>query len=295
MKPYRAFYEVIACAMGALLVLAACSDPTRYTAMESADAPGMERGGNGGASFGASVAAVGKGAIAAAENVERKIVYTATVSLRIDRFDGVPDTIRQIVGEHDGYIADEELRSRPRRPRSGDWTVRVPVDQYEAFLDAITGVGQLDSLRQQAEEVTEEYYDVQARLENKRREEDRLLELLAHETAGLEDVLNVEQALSSVREAIERHEGRLRVLRDQITLSTVTITVTEMRGYAPEEEAGFFARLNRAWDESLSGLFDAVQWVIIALAAALPWVIVFGAPVIALAVLGRHAWRRARR
>ncbi|MFP4191225.1 MAG: DUF4349 domain-containing protein [Candidatus Hydrogenedentota bacterium] len=296
MKPYRPLYRVIACAVGVLLVLAACQDSTQYAAMDRAEAPAMERGGDGGASSEAPLAALGDGAIAAAaENVERKIVYTATVALRVERFDGVPDSIRQVAGEHDGYIADEELRSRPGRPRGGDWTVRVPVDQYEAFLEAVSDVGDLDSLRQQAEEVTEEYYDVQARLENKRREEDRLLELLAHETATLEDVLNVEQALSSVREEIERHEGRLRVLRDQITFSTVTITVTEMRGYDPEEQTGFFARLSRAWDESLSGLFAAVQWVIVALAAALPWLIVFGAPVIALAVLGRRAWRRARR
>ena len=287
MKPYSA----IACAVGVLFVLAACQDPTQYAAMESADAPALERGRD----IGASMAALRDGAIAAAEAVERKIVYTATVSLRVERFDGAPDTVREMVAEHGGYIADEQLHSRPGRPRSGDWTVRVPVEQYEAFLEAVSGMGELDSLRQQAEEVTEEYYDLQARLDNKRREEDRLLELLAHETASLEDVLNVERVLSSVREEIERHEGRLRVLRGQITLSTVTITVIEMRGYAPEEQAGFFARLSRAWDESLAGLFAAVQWVIIAVAAALPWLIVFGAPVIAVAALGRRAWRRARR
>ena len=291
MKPHPALYEAIACVVGVLLVLAACADPTQYAAMDSADESAMER-----SEYGAPpMAALRDGAIAAAETVERKIVYTATVSLRVERFDGVPDTVRETVAEHGGYIADEQLHSRPGRPRSGDWTVRVPVEQYEAFLEAVSDVGDLDSLRQQAEEVTEEYYDVQARLENKRREEDRLLELLEHETASLEDVLNVEQALSSVREEIERHEGRLRVLRDQITLSTVTITVTEMRGYAPEEQTGFFARLSRAWDESLAGLFAAVQWVIIASAAAVPWLIVFGAPVIALAALVRRAWRRGAR
>lgn len=292
MKPVQRVGWLIGCAMSCALLVAACGPGPREAPEAEAPARTAEQ-------FEvdfetddtAPMAAFQATAFAAEETVERKIVYTASVSLRVERFEGIPNRVRQLALDHGGYIANERLESRPARPRNGEWTVRVPVEQYEAFLEAVTELGDLDSLRQEAEEVTEEYYDVQARIENKEREEARLIDLLEHETADLEDVLKVEQALSSVREEIERRQGRLRVLRNQIALSTVTVSVNEVRGYIPEEQIGFFARLSRAWDESLSSLLAALQWLVIALTSAAPWLVVFGLPLLIVAVLVRRRIR----
>ncbi len=294
MKRNRVLCGVYGCVTLMAFVLMACAEPARYAedAALRTESPAVD-------TFpdeSPSLAALRDATITPEETIERQIVYTASVSIRLERFDGVTEQIRQIVADHGGYVADERLDSRPGRPRSGEWKARVPVDRYDAFLDAVAAVGDLDSLRQQAEEVTEEYYDLQARIQNKEREESRLLELLEHETATLEDVLNVERALSSVREEIERRQGRLRVLRDQIALSTVTVRVNEMRGYTPEEQTGFFTRLDRTWGESISSLIGAVQWTIIAVAAAVPWLIVFGLPLAAiLALIRRYTGRRTRK
>ncbi|NIP80972.1 MAG: DUF4349 domain-containing protein, partial [Gemmatimonadetes bacterium] len=78
-----------------------------------------------------------------------------------------------------------------------------------------------------AEDVGEEYVDVQAQVANSRRLEQRLLELLAERTGDLDDVLAVERELARVRERIDRQEGRLRYLRDRVSMSTLTVTVHE--------------------------------------------------------------------
>ena len=64
-----------------------------------------------------------------------------------------------------------------------------------------------------AEDVGEEYVDVQARVANAHRLEQRLIEVLATKTGKLSDILNVERELARVREEIERMEGRMRYLR----------------------------------------------------------------------------------
>jgi hypothetical protein len=64
-------------------------------------------------------------------------------------------------------------------------------------------------------------------MENARRLEQRLIELLATRTGKLKDVLDVEQSLAQVREEIERYEGRLRYLRAHTAMSTLTVYVHE--------------------------------------------------------------------
>src|SRR5439155_19034059 len=69
--------------------------------------------------------------------------------------------------------------------------------------------------------------DVQARMVNAHRLEQRLIDLLANRTGKLTDVLRVEGELARVREEIERYEGRLRYLRTRSSVSTLTIAVHE--------------------------------------------------------------------
>jgi len=78
-----------------------------------------------------------------------------------------------------------------------------------------------------SEDVGEEFVDVNVRLENGRRLERRLLQLLDTRTGKLEEVLAVERELARVREEVERLEGRVRFLRNRADLGTLTISVHE--------------------------------------------------------------------
>lgn len=204
---------------------------------------------------------------------QRKIIYTAEVSVLVEDFGGIPQQVVDLVNQHQGYVAHSDLRSSSGRPRSGTWTIRVPVASYGTFLKAVSGLGELQQVREDTEEVTAEYYDVEARIRNKQREEERLLELLEIQTGKLQDVLSVEKELSRVREEVERYQGRLRVLKDQTTLSTITLRIDELRGYLPEESPGFRTRVARAWSGSLESLASFGQNLVIVVVAMAPWLV----------------------
>ena len=174
---------------------------------------------------------------------ERKIIYNAQVDLAVEDFEAASVRLVELVESTGGYLADSEVRGSPRAPRSGTWTVRVPVERFDGFLDDLAGLGELRRRKMDSREVSEEYYDLDARLRNKRREEQRLVELLDEKSGGLEHVLNVEKELSRVREEIERFQGRLRLLTDLTTLSTVTVTLEELRDYAPPTAPSFGTRI----------------------------------------------------
>ena len=107
-----------------------------------------------------------------------------------------------------------------------------------------------------------------------------MIDLIKNATAKLEDVLKVESELARVRSEIERMEGRIRFLKDQTELTTVTITMREVIDYKPPEAPTFATKLKRTWDASTQTLSDNTSTTILGLVAWVPflpiYIVVFG-------------------
>lgn len=233
-----------------------------------ADEPvGLATGGEAASSDEASPGA----ALPPSDKIQRKIIYTAEVDLVVEDFDPIPAQVDALVKEYAGYVARSEVTGSEGYQRRGRWTLRVPVENYEACLTAARTLGEVRSVSSDSQDVSEEFYDIEARLRNKREEEDRLRRLLDEATGKLSDVLDVQREISRVREEIERMEGRLRVLADLTSLTTIVLSVQEIRDYVPEEAPTYLTRVRRAFSGSISALVSAAQAVSIALVAVAPW------------------------
>lgn len=188
----------------------------------------------------------------------RKIIYTAEVALVVEEFAKAEDQLTRIVQAGKGYIADLQLMGSPGSKRSARWKVRVPVEQFEAFLLEVSRLGELERNNRHTEDVSESYYDLEARVKNKQVEEKRLQKILEENTGKIEDVLKVEAELSRVRGEIEQSQGRLRLLENLTSLTTVTIDLRERETYqpAPPVAASFGTQIQRTFSDSLGKLVD---------------------------------------
>lgn len=221
---------------------------------------------------------------------KRKIVYRADVDLVVEQFEPLPEQIEAAVKQHGGFVSASNITGSPGRPRSGRWTVRVPVDRFTEFLAAVRQLGEVRSINSTSDDVTAEYYDIEARIRNKQQEEERLLKLLAEATGKLQEVLAVEKELSRVRGEIEQAQGRMRMLKDVTDLTTVTVSVTEIKNYVPEEAPTYLTRVRRAFSASTTTLVISAQGLSLVAVALVPWL-----PVPLAIVLIVLAVRRARR
>jgi hypothetical protein len=224
--------------------------------------------------------------------LQRKIIYNATLDLVVEDFAGVAARVEELARKHDAFIANSSIDTATRRPRSGSWTIRVPVARYEEFLSAAGTLGELQRRTENSREVTAEYYDLETRIRNKDLEEKRLLKHLQESTGKLEEILAVEKEISRVRTEMEQMQGQLRVLQDLTALSTVTLNVSELQGYVPVESPTFGTRISRAWTQSLDGLLTAAQLVVITVVAVTPWLVVILTPIVAVILLLRRLLRR---
>jgi hypothetical protein len=141
------------------------------------------------------------------------LIYDAVLTLAVFEAAQAIDTIEKLAVESGGYLVQR-----------GDHhiTIRVPSKAFRPALDKVETLG--DELHRQVNvrDVTEEFSDLEIRLQNARAVRARLEELLRQATT-VEDALAVQKELERVTEEIERMLGRLKLLRELVAFSTITV------------------------------------------------------------------------
>ena len=219
---------------------------------------------------------------------DRKIIYEAEIRIVVDDFSVMETAVSRLTKEHDGYLANVSIDRTSGEQRSGRWEARIPVRQFDGYMQAISELGVPENRSQTAQDVTEEYVDLEARIANKKRLEERILMLLERAEGSIKDVIEVENELGRVRGEIEQMEGRLRYLMNRTQLTTVVVFAREQRDYVPPKSPTLSARIASAWGNSLLSLRNVGEAVAVAIVFAIPWFVVF-------AVIALPLWLFVRR
>ena len=206
--------------------------------------------------------------------VKRRIIYTATVRLIVKEFEPVESAVRQLVEKHNGFLASSDVDAQRGEHRNGNWVIRVPSANYSKFLGELSSLGSVTTRSENAQDVTEEFVDLEARISNKKKLEERIVELLEKRDDKIKDVIEVEKELGRVREEIERMQGRMRYLRDRTSLATVKLHVVQQRDYEPPAALSFGDQIGAAWSDSIGGLVAFGKGLLIFCVAIAPWAIV---------------------
>lgn len=221
----------------------------------------------------------------------RKIVYTAYLSMEATDFDGARDALLAAVEANGAYLEyTDQSGSAKEGSRYASYTVRVPADNYRAFLEAAGEAGSLLSMSESAQDITSGYIDVEARLSALENQRDRLNEL-ADKAETTADLLEIESQLSDVQYQLESYTRQLRSMDDQISYSTVEVSLREVATLTPSGVT-FGERLRDAFTGGLDAFVGFVQGVILLAVYLLP-AIVLAAAAIALAVTLRRRWCKA--
>jgi len=168
-----------------------------------------------------------------------------------------------------GYVSDEQMNSSSGSVEQS-LTVRVPANNLDGLVNAISGyAGELDNRNINVQDVTMEYIDVESRIKTKRELELRYLELLK-QAQNVEEILNIERELGTVRTDIETMEGRLNYLKNQVGLSTLRVSFYTLAGEGPGYGSKVLRSLHGGW-ELLQGLGLAIMyawplWLVVGLA-----------------------------
>jgi hypothetical protein len=174
--------------------------------------------------------------------IDRKIIKEGEIIFETANLKETESLITLTVSEMGGYIANDNTFSYENRI-THRMTLRVPADKFDQLLKTISeSAEKLDRKTISAQDVTEEYIDVEARIKTKKELETRYKELLV-KAKTVDDLLAIEKEIGTLRTEIESIEGRLRYLQDRVSLSSLTIEYYQLI----TSSFGFLSKMGRAF------------------------------------------------
>jgi hypothetical protein len=211
---------------------------------------------------------------------DRMIVRTGDMSLVVEDVIDARDDITQLALRFDGYVVSSQISGEEEGMR-GWISIRVPDEKFEQALAELRSLAvRVKSESTDSRDVTEEYTDLQARLNNAEATEQQYLALLEQAT-DVEDILRIYDSLSRVRQEIEQIKGQMQYLERTASMSLISVYLQ------PEATAGWNA---------MEVLKSALRGIVVfgqVLGTIAIWLIIF-IPVWGT-VLGIIYWRRRQK
>jgi hypothetical protein len=221
------------------------------------------------------------------------IIRTAGLSLTTKDFDRGRAHVEEMLKRRRGYVGSLNVTANPGSGRTLTASLRVPSNQLDSTLAELKTLGRLDSESQNGEDITSQYVDLNARLDNARHTEQRLTDVLQNRTGKLSDVLSVENEIARVRGEIESMEAERKSMSNQVDFATVNLSLTEdYRAQLQVVPPSTSTRLSNAAVEGYRNLTDGLMSVALFFLSSGPTLLLWTAVLILPA---RLLWKRFRR
>ncbi len=230
---------------------------------------------------------------------ERKIIRHSYISLETMEFDQAVEQIKQTISSLGGYIESQSMdggqsyyNGGKYYERSASINARIPSEKLDQATSDLQGICNMTSMSENMEDITDTYYDAQARLDSLTLQEERLLDILS-KAEKLEDVIQLETALSDVRYQIESITASLRRMDSQVTYSYLNIDLREVSKYQQMETApkSFGEKLAASFNRGEEHLANFLQGTLLFLAEAGPilifWLVCVGVIILVVVLVSK--------
>lgn len=209
-------------------------------------------------------------------DVNRKIMYNAFLSLTTKDYETASRFIEEETRAIDGYLINKEIITYENNERQADYTLRIPEPELESFLSTIkSGSVSVNHESISGEDVTDQYVDLETRLNTREQLEARLLEFM-EEAESTEDLLAISRDLANVQYEIEQIKGQLTYFDNRINYATVTITLSEENvSTIKEGDLNVWERTKEQWVTSYNAVIVFFSNAFIFIVGNIPALIIF--------------------
>lgn len=196
--------------------------------------------------------------IATVSITERKIIKRGDISFQTRSIRETTNFITSTVNELKGYISSENIYNSDNRTTQR-LEIRIPATSFDELLTRISqNAKRIDSKNVQVQDITEEFIDIESRIKTKKELENRYKEILSQAKTVVE-IVSIEKELGTLQTDIEAIEGRLKYLKDQVSLSTLTVEYYESVSSTLNFSSKLAQALIMGWRSFLSFIIGLVH------------------------------------
>lgn len=202
---------------------------------------------------------------------DRQVIQTGSVTLRVDEItESIPEVISLAEGLG-GRIDDQSQYTDPTQSKvtSANLLVRIPVDNYQSFVDEVIKLGNVEALNTSKTDVTLQAVDLDARIKSLETSIARLEELV-FEANNVADLIAAESALAERQAELDSLLSQQQYLNDQVELASIYIYLLRKDALDAVTPIGFWAGLEKGFESVLRTLANSTTY----LGLIVPWVLV---------------------
>lgn len=196
----------------------------------------------------------------AQKTVEEKIIKTGNFRYEVQDLSKAFAFLAENTKKNNGLIENDNTTNQ-YGTQTRTLTIRIPSANFDRFFESLNKeVSYFDNKSISSTNVTAQFIDVEARLKTKKALEARYLELLG-KTSKMTEIIEIEKSLSAVREDIESVQGQMNYLKDQISMSTLTVEIYKRSPTGTGATESYFSKIGNAFVSgfnSLSGFFISI-------------------------------------
>ena len=237
----------------------------------------------------------------------RKLVKNITAEIETLDFEAYLNAVEAKTAALGGHIHSKQTgdygyyQENVKPSRQASLMLRIPAQALDELKGSLGNLGRVTSLNESVRDETLSYNDTAAHIEALKVERDALIKLMGN-AKDLKDLIMLQERVTDVQRQLNSLEGALRLLDDQVALSTVTLTIKEVRELTPEPEPepepeGYLARTWTGFKNSVRSIVKGIGEFLSGLVIALPWLVVIGLPAAAVVfvLLRRRKKRKAEK
>lgn len=209
---------------------------------------------------------------------DRKIVKSSSLVIETKTYNKALEALNEKLKKAGGYIENSNETGRALtddnsfRNRNAKFVLRIPKQNYEAFITDAGNIGNVINKINSGEDITSQYFDTDAHLKTLRTKEERLLELLK-KTGELKDIITLETELNNTRYQIETLTGSLKKWDNMIEYSSVTVEIQEVQKLTEIKETPttLLGKMINSFIYSCKVVLKIFKGILIAVFAVLPY------------------------
>ncbi|MDF2845111.1 MAG: putative secreted protein [Herbinix sp.] len=229
-----------------------------------------------------------------------KIIKTFFMEVETQEFDSLVTKINYDIKRLNGYIEKSNLRGKGYynndSVRSGSIIARIPSDQVEEFITTVSENENANVVSQEesSKNVSLEYIEAESHLETLKIEQERLFAILEKEES-LDNIITLESRLSSIRYELQDYETKIRYYDNQVSYSTVTMNLQEVRKLTivSEEKPSVASRIKNGFGDTIYNLSESGKNFFVWFVVNLPYLIIWGIILTIAALIVRKGWKRS--
>jgi hypothetical protein len=212
----------------------------------------------------------GKKEVSKAATTARKIIVSHNIQVEVGDFIKSFNAVSRMAEQAGGYNTEASRQRTSEGTNFGRIVMRVPPNSAGTLLDSVKRLGEVTKEDEKGEDVTEQYYDLDARLKNAKASEARLLALMGKTTGKMSDVLEIEKELTRVRGDVESMEARKRNMDLDTSMVTIVVELSEPHRAMPVSRK-VWQPIRNAFGEGVEVLAQSIRIAVYALFAVIPW------------------------